>query len=110
MSGIWERHTEAVELYIAQKWAIYALIEWKGNKAAKETLIRLAGGRPLAICVGKTKGRDIETDLGTSHVVGKGCLAVFEAATRLDGGRMWPRTLCAGRSQARWPETDHGTP
>lgn len=103
-------HAAAYELYIAQWWAIYALREWKGGRTAKETQIRLADGRPLAICIGGGKGRDVQTSLGTSRVSAQGCYAVFEDVTRLTGGKMWPKLCpdCRPRNGKKNPPRDAG--
>jgi hypothetical protein len=89
-----------VELYIAQWWALHALRESRGNAFTKETQIRLAGGRPLAVCCGGGKGRLVKTFLGESLISGWGCFSVFEDATRLSG-KMWPRWCPGCRNNRR---------
>jgi hypothetical protein len=92
-------------------WAITALIHLGGQKQAKERLLRITSGRPLAVCMGDVyrigardtsrrgkraeRGRTVKTLVGdVSHVV-KGCRAIFVDTDRANGGDMWPG-LCRG--------------
>jgi hypothetical protein len=103
----YEEHIEraaAFELYFAQRWSLDALLWQSSHKAAKETQIRLAGGRPLTICVGSGRGRDVVTIAGTFRITGGGCFRVFEDAKRTSG-RMWAQWCpeCRPRNGKRNP-------
>lgn len=97
----------AYELVISENWALHALVDWKGLAGAKREHIRIAGGRPLAICRGGGVGREVETVLGPMHAVAEGCLRVFEPPTRASG-RMWPGLCpqCRPRNGKRNPTRD----
>jgi len=94
----------AHELVVSEVWALGALANWKGHAAAKREQIRLANGRPLAICRGTESGREVVTPLGTYVVHGEGCLCIFEAPTRASG-RLWPHLCpaCRPRNGKRQP-------
>jgi len=100
----------AYELIIGELWALHALVDWKGKAGAKREHVRIARGRPLAICRGGGIGREVETVLGPMQVVAEGCLRVFEAPTRTSG-RMWPGLCpdCRPRNGKRNPSRDAET-
>lgn len=52
---------------------------------AKQLQVELAGGRPLAVCVGTRQVGTIETSYGPREYVVSGCGAVFPASTRPSG-------------------------
>jgi hypothetical protein len=81
-------HFAAYELYWEQRWSLDALLHLHGHKFAKETQVRLAGGRPLTICVGTGGPRHVTTVLGTYRYSGCGCYRVFEDPL-LPRGRMF---------------------
>lgn len=94
----------AIELLFAHRWTIDAIRWVYDDKTAKEIEIKVARGRPLAVCVGGGKGRDVDTILGTFHVCAHGCFRIFESVTRASG-RMWPQLCpdCRPRNGKRQP-------
>jgi hypothetical protein len=108
-------HRLARELTRDRFWAITALIHLHGDKAAKELLLRITDGAPLAICMGDVcrigairskrgvrakRGRTVMTMAGEVSYVVKGCRAVFVDTARTTGGDMWPG-LCRECDKAK---------
>jgi hypothetical protein len=98
----------AFELVTSELWALHPIVDSKGPGAAKREQVRLAGGRPLAICRQTPTGREVKTRLGTSTVHGEGCLHIFEAPVRTNGGHMFPHQCpdCRPRNGKRNPPRD----
>jgi hypothetical protein len=106
-------HFAAFNLYWQQRWCLNALLHLHSHKFAKQTQIRLAGGRPLTICVGTGKGRKVKTILSSRtgddlsmpprlyRVTGGGCYRVFEDTLQLQC-HMWLQWCpeCAARKPA----------
>ena len=109
----------ASELAISRLWAIHALSVCTGSHAhAKRFELRIAGGAPLAVCVGTgpwfppvagfRKVKRLQTLWGEVFVPALGCHAVIAESTRI-GGVMWrywcdecaPNSGAKARAQAR---------
>jgi hypothetical protein len=92
--------------FMFQQLAVAVLKRRHGGngRPAKEAQIRIANGRPLAVCVGTLTHESVQVDGGwtfTSHR--DGCGRIFEDTTRLNG-RPWAtkcRICRRKRSQRR---------
>jgi hypothetical protein len=95
----------AFELVTAELWALHPIFDGGGAGAAKRAQVRLADGRPLAICRGTATGRLVNTRHGTFTVHGEGCLHIFEAPDHTTGGHMFPHQCpdCRPRNGKRNP-------
>lgn len=109
-----------VELRLAKQLArdrfraITALIyDLRDNKAAKETLLRITEGDPLAICMGDVcriggipSQQRVSTMLGEVSFCVKGCRAIFPDVVRTSGGKMWPGLCPACGNPHKKPQRD----
>ena len=78
------------------------------QKYAKERVVEIAAGRPLAICIGPRAQRPTSTAAGVLTAAPQGCYSIFADQTR-GSGKMWPVwcDTCKPRTGRRKPHRDH---